>query len=52
MNRTILFEYDQILLGNKTDFSKHFFAKGTEYNEKTALDIIRYACEYYLRWSP
>ena len=52
MNNVILYEYDTVLLGEKTSLSPYFFNKSNEQNEKLALEVIRYAVENYLKWSP
>ena len=44
----IIREYDNILIGNKTDYSSYLFKKGAAKAEETALSIIRYALSYYL----
>ena len=50
MELSIFQEYDQVLLGNKeSKLNKYFF--NSEYNEKTAIEIFRYALTYYLGWS-
>lgn len=43
-------EYEDILLGKRKDFSTAYLGK--ENSEKEALDIIRYAFEKLLGWSP
>ena len=53
--KNILFsEYEQILIGNKEDFSPHFFdsKKSKKELEDTALKIFDYAIDNYLHLSP
>lgn len=51
MELSILQEYDQVLLNNKeSKLDKYLFS--SNYNEKTALELFRYALTYYLNWSP
>lgn len=52
MSSAILFEYENILLGKKTGFASYFFQHSPERNENTALSVIKYALETYLRWTP
>lgn len=51
-NTGVLYEYELILLCKKNSFSPYFFNFSPEYNERMALDVFRYAIEYYLNWSP
>jgi hypothetical protein len=52
MNINIIYEYEMVLLGKKSGVSVYFFSHSPEQNERLALDIIRYAVETYLKWSP
>ena len=52
MRNSILYEYDAIRLGQKKEFSKTFFSGADVVNERIALDVFRYAIEYYLCWTP
>lgn len=51
MNR-IIQEYEQILIGNKTEFPADFFRYGKSGNEQVALILVQYAVEYLLQWTP
>ena len=44
--------YDQILVGKIDRFPHELFEYGVITNEKTALEVIRYSFEYYMRWKP
>lgn len=48
----LLYEYEQILLGNKVSFSPYYFKYGDDTARNNALYIIKFALEKYLRWSP
>lgn len=48
----ILYEYENALLCSKKEIPVYFFPENEKLAEKLALDIIRYAIEKYLRWTP
>lgn len=49
----ILAEYEQVLIGNQRVIdSYYFFNKTLEANQDTALLLIQYMVEHFLRWSP
>ena len=52
MNKDIIYEYENVLLGNKSAISPYFFCQSPEQNERAALTLIKYAVETYLKWSP
>lgn len=50
----ICYEYDELLIGNRENFSRDLFY-GVEpggYNERMAFECIRYAIESVLNWNP
>lgn len=51
-NQVLLYEYEQILLGNKTGFSPYYFKYGNDTSRNQALYIIKFAVEHYLKWDP
>lgn len=49
----VIAEYDKVLLGKQRIIDPYYFSKRSpEANQHTALMLIKYACETYLRWSP
>lgn len=48
----IIAEYEQILIGNKVQFSSKNFQFGVGGNERAALSVFRYAIEKLLKWNP
>lgn len=52
MNLSLIYEYEMVLLDKKLTISSFFFNQSPQQNEKMALDVIRYAVEKYLKWSP
>lgn len=48
----LLYEYEQLLLGNKLAFSPYYFKCGDDTAKNNALYILKFAVEKYLRWSP
>jgi hypothetical protein len=52
ITREIMYEYEQFLLGNRKRFSRYYFKKDALNNENTALSILKYVFETYLRWTP
>lgn len=52
MNRGLLYEYEEILLGNKKQFSNAFFDSDMVTNKKNAVDVLRFAFEIFLKWRP
>lgn len=56
INVSAIYNYDEILIGNETRFSGHFFeektAHGNNSARETALSVLRYAIEDLLRWTP
>lgn len=51
-DKSLLYEYDEILLGNKNSFSNYLFGGTEESKERLALQVFRCAIENYLRWTP
>lgn len=52
MDRDILYEYDEYLLGNITSFSRHFFNNGEKETEENVVVVCKYVIEDILKWSP
>ena len=53
LEKEIIAEYDQVLLGNQRTVDRYYFANKTaEVNQNIALLLIRYCVENYLQWSP
>lgn len=50
--QVLLYEYEQILLGNKAGFSPYYFKYGDDTSRNYALYIIKFAVESYLKWDP
>ena len=50
--QVLLYEYEQVLLGNKSGFAPYYFKYGTDMPQNYALYIIKFAVEKYLRWDP
>ncbi|RHB42220.1 hypothetical protein DW886_17020 [Enterocloster aldenensis] len=50
--QVLLYEYEQILLGNKTGFAPYYFKYGDDTSQNYALYIIKFAVETYLGWDP
>ena len=48
----LLYEYEQVLLGNKTAIPPYYFKYGDDTSKNYALYIIKFAVEKYLRWDP
>ena len=48
----IIYEYENILLGKKKNFSTTYFELSPEQNERNALLIFHHAISTYLKWSP
>lgn len=51
-NVNLIYEYQRLLLGRATSIPPEFFNGEPEWREKTALDILKYAIECLLRWTP
>lgn len=51
-NKGLLFEYIKVLEGQASTFSNVYFIKGSEKNHESALQIFRFAIEYFLHWKP
>ena len=53
ISKDLMLEYDELLLGNRTTLPQSFFStNGSAANEQNALDLMRYAFETYLKWTP
>lgn len=50
--QVLLYEYEQILIGNKSGFSPYYFKHGDDTALNYTLYIIKFAVEEYLRWDP
>lgn len=49
----VIADYDQVLIGNLRNIDPFYFMNKTqEANQATALMVIQYAIENYLKWSP
>lgn len=44
-------EYEELLIGKRTDFSQYFF-ESTVCTQDLVVECIRYACEELLNWTP
>ena len=51
-NAEILYEYERLLMGEKKNISRSLFEGSDKDKQDTALVFIRYAVEYFLRWTP
>lgn len=51
-NINLIMEYESILLGKKGSVSSYYFSYDAAGNERIALELMKYAFETYLRWSP
>lgn len=47
----VIYEYENILLGKKKNFTTTYFELSAEQNEKTALLVFHHAIKHYLRWN-
>lgn len=52
MSKELKREYEDILLGKKKNYSTVFFGRDKDACHRNALEIIRYALEAFLRWTP
>lgn len=52
IQKGLLYEYTNILTGAAKNFSNAYFSGGPINNNKTALNVIRYAVEIFLHWTP
>ena len=52
MQPELAMEYDDSIIGKRTNFSDEYFGKDKVTNSENAIDVIRYAFTTYLRWSP
>ena len=52
MNTELILDYEEVLLGNQKTVSSAIFYSDAVGNEKLALNIMKYAFETYLRWTP
>lgn len=53
ISKDLMLEYGELLLGNRTTLPQSFFStNGSAANEQNALDLMRYAFETYLKWTP
>ena len=48
----LIAEYEEILLGNRKSFSQALFPYSKKGNQKLALELMRYAIDHYLGWTP
>lgn len=51
MTSDIIYEYENILLGKKKNFSTTYFELSPEQNERMALAVFHHAIDRYLRWT-
>ena len=52
MDKSCIYEYDELMIGKRKSINPDFFSYGEYANELLALEIMRYAFETYLRWDP
>ena len=52
VGKEAIYEYDELMIGNRRSISPDFFSFGDSANETMALGIMKYAFETYLRWDP
>lgn len=52
INRELIYDYENMLIGKKSTMSSYLFSKSPYENEKKALYVIDYAIKTYLRWGP
>ena len=52
MDKLVLYEYEQILLGNKKKFSKKRFLGTPKAVKQKAIDLLRYICSDIMKLSP
>ncbi len=52
INKGLLYEYEEILLGERKNFSSFYFSHGQQANQNIAICIFRYAFEIFLSWTP
>jgi hypothetical protein len=50
--RSAIAEYEDVLVGNKKNISTYYFSYNATGNMKMALQIMKYAFDTYLHWSP
>lgn len=50
IDRSLILEYDELLIGNRRTMNPEFFVYGEYTNELMALEIMKYAFKTYLRW--
>lgn len=51
IDRSLILEYEELLIGNRRTLNQEFFVYGEYTNELMALEIMKYAFSTYLRWS-
>lgn len=52
INKGLLYEYINILLGQSSSFSSAYFTRGSVSNPLMAIEVCKYACEIFLHWTP
>ena len=52
IEKGLIYEYDELMIGNRHSISPDFFIYSENANEALALGIMQYAFETYLRWDP
>ena len=52
IDKKLLYEYENVILGNQNTMSPTLFKGTAQQNERDALSVIKYAVEVYLKWTP
>ncbi len=52
VNKGLLYEYTNILMGQSSAFSAAYFSRGSITNPLMAIEVFRYAIEVFLHWTP
>lgn len=52
IDRSVIYEYEEYLIGNRKTMNQNMFNSGKVTNEAMALAIMDYAFRKYLRWHP
>lgn len=52
INKGLLYEYTNILMGQTSAFSAAYFMRGSITNPLMAIEVFRYAIEIFLHWTP
>ena len=52
MNKQLLYEYEELMLNKRKMFSNSFFNNTMVSNEANAIEILKFAFEIFLKWTP